>query len=281
MKHYYIIAMFFVLASALVQAQVLRVDMVQQDPDPVRAGDVAKVTFKVENLWDETREDVRVEILPEYPFTLYESSPVKNLGRIEGRKTYSAIYFDYKLKVDADATKGDHEIKYLVHSGGTAWKPDTKFFIDVDADKISLKPYISASDLVISGKSGKFTIEIANSGGEDVEALELELLPSSDYKLLSTSNYIYVGNLKADDTESADYDIYVPEGVQVVHVPIKLNYMVNDKDHERAFDLMINLLTKEEAKQVGLLKESYTSIIIAAVVALVALFFLLRRFRRR
>src|SRR3989338_7305566 len=93
-----------ILASFSVSAQILRVDMIKQDPDPVRAGDVVKVTFKVENLWDETQNDVRIELLPEYPLSLYESSNVKNLGRIESRKTYDAVYFDYKLKVDADAT---------------------------------------------------------------------------------------------------------------------------------------------------------------------------------
>ncbi len=270
-----------ILASFSVNAQLLRVDMIKQDSDPVRAGDVVKVTFKIENLWDETRNDVSVELLPEYPFSMYESSAIKNLGRIESRRTYSAVYFDYKLKVDADATKGDHEIKMNLHIGNTIYKPSTQFFIDVDADKISLKPYISTSDLAISGKSGKFTIEIANRGGEDVEALELELLPSQDYKLLSTSNYVYVGNLESDDTESVDYNIYVPESVQVVNIPIKLRYMANDKDYEKDFGLSINLLTMEEAKQVGLLKVSYTSYYVFGVVVLVALLIVLRRIFKR
>jgi len=276
-----LVLLIIILTSFSVSAQILRVDMIKQDPDPVRAGDVVKVTFKLENLWDETQNDVRVELLPEYPLSLYESSNVKNLGRVESRRTYDAVYFDYKLKVDADATKGDHELKMNLHVGDMTYKPDTIFFVDVDADKISLKPYISASDLVVSGRSGKFTIEIANTGGEDVEALELELLPSEGYKLLSTSSYIYVGNLESDDTESVDYNIYVPENVQVVKIPINLKYMVNDKDYEKDFELGINLLTMEEAKQVGLLKVSYTSYYVLGVVVLILLLLALRRIFKR
>lgn len=112
------------------------------------------------------------------------------------------------------------------------------FFVDIEREKIALRPYILSSDLIIGGTSGRFTVEIANIGGWDVEALQLELMPSDDYKLLSTSEYIYIGKLEADDTESEDFLIYVDEDVTDVKIPLKLAYDVNDKEYEDTLDLI-------------------------------------------
>ncbi len=278
MKRILLFVVLVLIFLTIVNAERIRLDLIKQDPDPARAGDVVEVKFKLDNTQDVTKNNVMVEILPSYPFTLYSENTTKSFGRIDSREV---IYFDFKLKVDSGATDGNNEVILKLYEGNTVWLLKDTFYIDIENKRLELKPYIVASDLITSGKSGSFTIEIANVGRQNIDALELELLDSPDYKLLSTSNYVYIGDLSADDTESEDFNVYIKEGINNVNIPLKLKYEVNDNIYENQFDLILNLLTKEEAIKIGLIKQSNTTYIIIFVIVVVAAFFLYKKLRKK
>ncbi len=264
------------------EAGLIRIDMLGQDPDPIRAGDVVEVRFKIENWWEDTTEEVTLEIVPDYPFTLYGSGS-KNLGRLEGRKVSSdAVFADFKLRVDPAAVDGEHELLLNIYNGEAKIEYKDQFFVDIENEKISLKPYVASSDIVVGGTKGSITIDIANSGGYNVNSLELTLIPSENYKLLSTSNYIYIGDVDADDVESEDFDIYVEKDVQQVNIPLRLTYEVDDHEYTDDHTLTLNLLTTSEAKKLGLIKSSTGSwITILIVVVIVGYIVYRKRFRKR
>lgn len=267
----FLLLSFFLLSIPAFAAEtgIIRVDLLGQDPDPVRAGDVVEARFRIENWWEDTTEDVTIEVVPDYPFSLYGTSNRKNLGRLEGRKISSdAVFADFKLRVDAGAVDGEHELVLNIYNGKTKIEYKDQFFVDVEHEKISLKPYIAASDIIIADSKGSITIDIANSGGYAVESLELELMPSEDYKLLSTSNYIYIGDVDADDVESEDFDLYVDKGVRQVKIPLRLTYEVDDHEYSDDHTLLLELLTTSEAKKLGLVKSNTTLWIVLIVVVL-------------
>ena len=282
LKKIIFLALLVVLLAIPVNASVLRYGLIDQDPDPVRAGEVVELKFKVENLWEETRYNVKVEIVPEFPFSLYSESAVREFGRIDGtKKGGDAIYFDYKVLVDHDAVDGEHEIVLVSNDGESITKLDDMFYVDIEKEEIALKPYIVSSNIIVGGNKGSFTVEIANRGGTDVEALELQLLNSYDYRLLSTSDYIYLGDLEADDTESEDFSIYVEKGIKEVKIPVQLKFEVEDKDYIEQYDLVLNLLTYKEAKKVGLVNGNYGSYIVIAIIIIIVAFIIIRRIRKR
>lgn len=282
MKRIFLIGFLIVILSAFASAETLRVTMLNQDPNPVRSGDVVDVRFKIENLWENTRDDVIIKVMPEFPFTLYSGTLERNLGRLEGGRTnLNAPIETFKLRVDPNAVDGNHEIKVIASSGEAVWEYDDIFYIDVENEKVSLKPYIVSSNLVTSGKTGKFTIEIANTGGYNIESVELTLLDSENYKLLSTTNYVYLGDIDSDDTESEDFDVYVPEDMTEVNIPIMLNYRANNNDFEDVQNLMLKLLTKSEAKRIGLIDNGSNWLIWAIIIILVAAFFVIRKLKKK
>tara|TARA_Y100000310_G_C20685083_1_gene818464 strand:+ start:1451 stop:2323 length:873 start_codon:yes stop_codon:yes gene_type:complete len=268
-----------VFYSLIVFAQGgISVGMIAQDPDPVMAGDVVEVKFKVENMWKDTKEEVFLEIMPEYPFSIYSGSDVRNLGRLEGRKFGAeSIMEDFKLLVDKGAVDGDHNLDMRIKFGETVILYEDMFFIDVENEEIRLRSYVRSSDFITAGDKGKFSIEFVNAGGYNVEFLEVYLEPSEDYKLLSTSNYVYVGDLDSDDTESEEFLIYVPSDVGSVDIPIKMVYEVNDYVYETKDNLKLDLLSREEAKNIGLIKESYRNYVIVGLLIGIVLVLLLRR----
>ncbi len=274
--------LFILVLTQLVAAQTLQIGLVNQDPDPVTAGDVVEVKFKIENLWETTKYPVEVEILPEYPFEVYAGPASKNIGVVTGTQFGGdAEIVGFKLKVDGKAVEGDHEIKLKIKVGETEWTYKETFFIDIKSEQLRFRAYISSSDITTPGAKGRFSVEFANAGGYDIDYLEMELLPSQDYKLLSTSSYTYIGQLQSDDTESEEFQIYVPENVEIVHIPIKVNYEVNDQVYEEEQNLQLELLTKEEAKKIGLIKESYAPYIWGGIILGIIFFFILRRFKKR
>ena len=256
--------------------------MINQDPDPVTAGDVVKVRFKIENLWETTKDPVIIEILPEYPFSLYSGEKVRNLGVLYGRQTgVEAPIVDYRLKVDEKAVDGDNEIGIKVKVGETTWVYEDDFFIEVENEEIRLRNYIRSSNLIIPESKGKVSIEFANAGGYDLEFFEVWLLPSDDYKLLSTSNYVYIGDIDSDDTESEEFEIYVPKDVREVNIPIKVSYEVNDFEYVKEETLTLQLLNSGEAKSIGLIKSDTGKNVFLGIIIGLALLYLYRRYRKR
>ncbi len=272
----------FLIILPTVAAQSLQIGLINQDPDPVTAGDVVKVRFKVENLWETTKDPVILEILPEYPFTLYSGSATKNLGILGGRQTgFDAPIIDFRLKVDKDAADGDNELALKVSIGDTIWIYDDDFFVEVENEEIRLRNYIRSSNIIVPGSKGKFSVEFANAGGYDIEFFEMWLEPSDDYKLLSTSNYIYIGDIDSDDTESEEFEIYVPDDVNTVNIPIRVKYEVNDYSYEEQETLNLQLLNNEEAKNIGLVKSNTGLNIFLTIVIAVILLFIYKKYRKR
>lgn len=286
MQHKQLLFLFYGLIllglSSFASAQSLFVTMVNQDPDPVQAGQVVEVRFKLENLWETTDEDVFFEVIPEYPFTIYSGETVKRLGKPIGRaSSEEATIVDFKLRVDPEAVDGDHELKLKVRRGDTEWVYEDQFFVDVEHQEINLKAYIRSSDFITSGAQGTVTVELANAGESEIEFLELELQPSADYKLLSTSNYVYLGDLASDDTETEDFTIYVEEGITTVHIPIKVYYESQDTNYENTYTLTLDLLTESEAKKIGLIQTSSLPFILVIIVVIVVGILVYRRYRSR
>ena len=100
-------------------------------------------------------------------------------------------------------------------------------------DVPKVKPFIKRSTVLQSQKEGKITISIANSGITDVKFLELFILPSDDYQLISTSDYFYIGDIDSDDTESEEINVYINKDVNKLNLPVRLKYSdANNKDFQ-------------------------------------------------
>ena len=282
MKKIILLLLTLLLINTVSAASLIEVFLLNQDPDPVDAGDIVELRFKIENRVEDTRDEVKLEIIPETPFSLYSGEQIKNLGILRydqfGR---DAVIADFKLKVNPEAADGDHEIKVRVHSGATSWIYEDKFYIDVEHERIKLKTFVRSSDIITANSKGTISIEVVNAGGYNLEFLELELEDSEDYKLLSTSPYVYIGNLDSDDTEIEDFTIYVPEGKKEINIPLIIKYEVNDEDYEDHEVLTLDLLTPEEAKVVGLIQSNNTYVYFLLALILVVLVLIWRKIRKR
>lgn len=270
------------LWAGTAEGQALTISLVNQDPDPVDAGDVVRLKFKVENRWEDTREDVRVEVLPAYPFTLFSGDPIEYVGRLDGRQYGdNSVIVDFWLKISGDVAAGDHPVDVNLWVGDASYLYDDVFFVDVENEEIRLRAYVRESDLIVGGSNGQITVELANAGEDDLQFVEFEMLPSDGYKLLSTSNYVYIGDLDSDDTETEQFSIYVEEGVTTVDIPVRVSYDVRNKLYSDQLVLHLNLLEEDEAKTLGLITVSYTKYVILGIVLGLVIVYIIRKKKRR
>ncbi len=276
--------LFFVMIAMLasfVDAEI-RVTMLNQDPDPVNAGDVVKVRFMVENTGEKTPDDVIISVVEDTPFTVYDKVNERNLGKMNGftRKSDAPV-IDFRLLVDETANDGENELNLRIKVGGTEVITKELYYVDVQNKEINLKTFIRDSTLITASNKGVVSIGIANAGSYDIKFLGMTLMPSDDYRLLSKSSYSYIGNLDPDDTESEDIEIYVPKNIETVNIPLKLNYEINEVSYEQEETLTLNLLTASEAKKIGLIKSNTGLVITFVVLALALLYIIWRKFIRK
>jgi len=286
------IVLTLIVGSGLVLAEQtkpeVQVTLLNQDPDPIKQGEVVEVRFKIENVGEATSSDVQVQIIPNYPFSLYSGIATKNIGKLRASQTGAdAVIVDYKLRVDEDAAEGDNEIELKIKVDSDTWHIYTKddFLIDVeDYNFPELKIYVRDSDLVSAGQKGSVTIEIANTDLEDVKFLQFMLMENEGYQILSTSNYIYMGDIDSDDTESEEFEIFVSGSAgDSILLPIKLEYQdTNEKVYEKEHMLKLRLYSNDEAKKLGLKSDGRGTIIsIVIVVVLIFGYFWWKKKKRR
>ena len=387
--------------SASSDAIQLQVTLLSQDPDPIEPGEVVTVKFKVENEGKETKNDVLVRLLPQFPFSLYGSVAEKNIGKLRASSTGAdAMIVEYKLKVDENAVEGDFGIDLEVQvgeggilyndneftiniqtqdpvleitsisttpeqiaPGGTAelrisvknladsLLKDIKFTLGFESETFPIAPYqtssqrriaqlqsnqqlplqfnliadpsaapgmykiplnisyndergnsfsvtdvvavligdtpdiksyIKKSTVLQAGKAGTVTVEIANTGTNDIKFLELTLLPSDDFELVSTTNYVYIGDVDSDDTESEEFDIYIQKGVEKLLLPVNLKYQdANNKLSEQKFDLELKLYSSSQLKKLGVIETSYTGIYILVIILAAGGYFFYRKYWKK
>jgi len=265
----------FILAGA----PDIDVTLLNHDPDPAEQGKIVEVRFKVENLGISTTEEVELEILPSYPFSLYSGDTVRKLGKLPASQTGAdALIVDYKLKVDEGALGGDTEIELLVREGSSVrFYNDNQFLIDVqEYTTPKLKAYIKENTILKPNTKGTITIELANVDVTDVKFLQFYLLPSEDYELISSSNYVYMGDVDSDDTESEDFEIFVKDAEEV-SIPVRVEYQdSNENNFEQEYNLSFKIYSSSELAKYGL-KENGYALYIVIIIAIIIIWYIWKR----
>jgi hypothetical protein len=139
---------------------------------------------------------------------------------------------------------------------------------------------IESSEIISSGKTGIVSIKMTNKGSSDIKLLNVELLQSESYEILSPAQ-VYVGNIDSDDYESADFKLYV-KGTRnkAVQLPLRLEYRnSNNKEVKEDKIIQLRLYSSSEAKRFGLVKAGnpFGSIVVLVIILAVIWYYLKKK----
>ena len=221
-----ILASAITIAPATAAGGALKVDITRYEPYPAEIGKYVDVWVNVKNMGGGTAEDVTIELVPKYPFTLDSSSNARqNKGSIGAD---SSAMYEYRLFVAADAKPGTHEITIRYQGDeGTTWS-EKDFEIKVGTDTLDsrgtlkLEAIKTDPEVLIPGDEGTVTITLTNTASQysvtingkdydtNAQLKEVELV-GSDGIVVTTDSYQNMGVLGPDDSIEISYNVRVSD----------------------------------------------------------------------
>jgi len=185
----------------------LEMSLLNQDPYPAQPNDYVDVMFKIEHRGGAEAQDVLVEILPEYPFSLDPGvDAVTKVGIIRGSQYgEESVFVKYKLRVDKDAIDGDNEIKikYVYNTEGRWINPREKEFnISIEDPKTDFD--IAVQDY--SYKTNTLTIAVSNIGDKDANSVTVTLPEQSLIDIIGSDKNI-LGGIESNDYTIASFKV--------------------------------------------------------------------------
>ncbi|MFH1420342.1 MAG: hypothetical protein ABIG30_00010 [Candidatus Aenigmatarchaeota archaeon] len=213
----------------LTGASYLRVLNVKYDPYPAEPDGYLTVWLEVENFGSESADNLTVEIVPEYPFSLVPGETgVRNYGRVWGMQQ---LLLQYKLLVDKDAPDGDNALKYRwTMSSGNSWaETNTTIVIDRVPRNAELSAlFVETTPKPYPGAEVKLAVDIANRAPGT--AYYLVAKASSDIAVIERDE-MYIGDLKADDFDAASFILNIKSDTAPGTYPVKITMEYKDKDY--------------------------------------------------
>jgi hypothetical protein len=180
---------------------LLNISLVNQDPYPAEPGGYVDLLFKLENWGTDSADNVAVELLPAYPFSLDPgTNATRVIGTIKGFQTdEKAVQVDYKVRVDKDAVDGTSEIK-------VRYTYDSGISVEKTFDVSISNPRTDFDVVVQDITSPSVTLAIANIGANDGYAVIVGIPDQKDFRATGTSRTI-LGNLNAGDYTLATFQV--------------------------------------------------------------------------
>jgi len=162
-----IASVFAAPASAAVGSANLKVTIIETNPYPAKIGEYLTLSVQVENVGGDKADDVDIEIVPQYPFTLDSTaSTVQNIGALNPGRTATKEFY---LFVDKNAQKGVRSIDIRARTGkDKPWNEET-FDIRIGTETFDSKGTVELAEIVTSpevfmpGDKGTVTVTLKNT----------------------------------------------------------------------------------------------------------------------
>ncbi|MBI2134312.1 hypothetical protein HYU11_06570 [Candidatus Woesearchaeota archaeon] len=216
--------------AELNDATVLSVSLVNQDPDPAIAGDIADIRIAVENLGGEDAENLIIEFVPEYPFQpVQEEDAAQKVGTIMGYQGYydkrNVKIIKYRIRIDKEAYAGSYELKIKYYQDGSNNTAQKSLSIDVKNRESAEVIHIDKTVLV-PGKQSGLRFSINNVGNAPLRDLTFNWENEDKIILpVGSDNTRYVKYI--DIGESAEIEYQVIADTNAAAGLYKLNLYLN------------------------------------------------------
>lgn len=203
------------MLSSIAHAQTsdstaVTLSLVNQDPDPAVSGDTFEVRLGIENRGRVAAENIVVEIVPEYPFTMVAGeSNAQNVGTIKAYQTGSNMkILKFKLRVDKDATAGRYALKVREYEKGKeAVSGVQSISIDVQSKESAEVIYIDKT-ILVPGKEDSLKFTINNVGGAPLRDLTFSWINGDKIILpVGSDNTKYIKYIDIGDSVELNYQV--------------------------------------------------------------------------
>lgn len=198
------------------------VKLLNQDPDPARAGEYVELRFQVQKTGNQVIENVKFTLNPKFPFSFDSSdSATKELGDLVGNsddEKYYTLY--YKLRVDSDALEGDYDVELIQTSGlDNSAKVKKEYTVRV-GDRVA--PDLSVGfvrtnpgKLIADFDEALVEVEVVNNGDDIAKQVIAELnLPDGFTESFGYSSRVNLGSIGPGMSKTAKFYVDTKEALK-------------------------------------------------------------------
>jgi|GEM_PF-508715 len=210
-------------------ASAVSVNLLKTDPVPAESGKYLTVWLKIENFGSGTARDVKVRIVPEYPFSIEPGWKLQeNIGSMPSN---DLAIVDFKLKVDEDAVEGPNTLKIEYRDEMDVVWTDKDLDMEVESKIVDFE--IANVDsipkrLISDMDDAQLTVDIQNIGEGKAEAVKAELiLPKGFEPSESYSDISNIGTVASLGLGTATFYIDIDESTRPGEhlAKLKLSYL--------------------------------------------------------
>ncbi|MBD3314078.1 hypothetical protein GF345_06555 [Candidatus Woesearchaeota archaeon] len=220
--------------------------MLRYEPFPVNPGEYMDVWIKFQNEESGTIDDLTIEFVPEYPFSLDASdTATRHFGEIG---PHSSVLVKYRVRVDEDAVEGERYFRYryrYVQSDMKWEEAIEKITVQTREAVLNIDSVDTEPDSIVPGQEAKVSLKIRNSATSVIRDIGfyLDLTMSSVASSTATSLDTYynaiplapvssstekrITHLKPGEEATLEYDLIAfPEAESGIYkVPVIIKYM--------------------------------------------------------
>ncbi len=238
-----IFLLFAVPASAAVGGANLKVTIVETNPYPAKIGEYLTLTVQVENIGGDKADNVDIEVVPQYPFSLdSETNALQNVGALNPGRTATKEFY---LFVDKNAQKGIRSIDIRTKTGKNSPWSEKSFDIRIGTETfkskgtVELKEVASEPEVFMPGDRGTVTVTLINTASNPTVTIDgsdfdtnariqaAVLKPLSDGIIVLDAPYEDMGILGPGDSIKLTFNVKVaedaPEGTHNFELAIEGN----------------------------------------------------------
>lgn len=161
---------FNVVQADISEAEVISISLINQNPDPARAGEMLELRFRVENFGGMGANDLEIEFIPTYPFVgIPGEEYLKTIKTLSAYQTGDdGVIIKFMVKVDKDAVKGVNEIKLKQGKAGSSAYAIRSFDIEITGKEFAQIIYVDKAK-IDPGKETKLKFTITNIGNSPLQ----------------------------------------------------------------------------------------------------------------
>ncbi|MBN1502490.1 COG1361 S-layer family protein [Candidatus Woesearchaeota archaeon] len=234
-------------AAGLYSVPQMNISLINQDPDPVGPSKYVDVRFKIQNNGVAIAEDVNLELVPKFPFSLDENEVAERyLGNIPGYgASKNVIVVKYKVRVDRGAVEGENVLHLRYKLGDSDWiTQEYPVNIQTIDATVSIESVESIPSKIRPGEPAKVKIKLKNIADSVMEDISLKFdlglltvdLPSTTAALsyydlipfapLNSATEKKVKIMRPGEEVTFIYDIiaYANAEPRVYKIPIEIKY---------------------------------------------------------
>lgn len=206
----------------------IKVSLVNQDPNPVIAGDIVEIRLGIENTGYDIAKNIIIEAKNEYPFEVV-SNNIEEISSIQATNVdgTNTQTIKFKLKVSGDISAGSYEFIVKEYSSTSLnLVTEHSVFIDVKT-KESLEIESIENSEILPGKKETITFKLKNVGSSilrDVvfswENEEGVILP------VGSDNSEYIKSIEVGEMIDVSFDILASASAvaDLYNVNLKVSY---------------------------------------------------------